>query len=208
MGVGHSGSLVSSHFERLSSDFKRLSSDLKCLSSDSKRPASDFKRLFSDPKRLSSDLERPSNAPNKALQRTADLAPVFVVASPAAVAELGSLGASQMNVLRKFSLFIAIIAMAGCASTDYVASSKYPPRSVDSVETLFQEPSRPYEVIAFVEATTVTIFDTPAKLVRQAREQAAAAGADAVIFSTTGKWSGMPGAPGTASGRAIRWKSR
>ena len=67
---------------------------LQRTAGDPKRLSSDFKRLSSDPKRLSSDLERPSNAPNKALQRTADLAPVFVVASPAAVAELGSLGDS------------------------------------------------------------------------------------------------------------------
>ena len=93
-----------------------------------------------------------------------------------------------------------------CVSSHYVAAKKYPPRPVESIEALFQEPSRPYEVIAFVEAKTVTIFDTAEKMMLQARQQAAAAGADAVIFSTTGKWSGMPGIPGAAAGRAIRWK--
>ncbi len=109
-------------------------------------------------------------------------------------------------LIRVCVLVCAFLGVVGCASTDYVAASKYPPRSVDSVATLFQEPNRPYEVIAFVEAKTVTIFDKPEKIMRQAREQAAAVGADAVIFSTTGKWSGMPGIPGTAAGRAIRWK--
>lgn|ERR1700694_3894308 len=111
--------------------------------------------------------------------------------------------------MRTFSIVCILfcaLAFPSCVSTDYVASSKYPPRSVDSVATLFQEPSRPYEVIAFVEAKTVTIFDKPEKMMRQAREQAAAVGADAVIFSSTGKWSGMPGIPGSAAGRAIRWK--
>ena len=96
--------------------------------------------------------------------------------------------------------------VTGCVSTHHVGSSNYPPRSAESVATLYQEPNRPYEVIAFVEAKTVTIFDKPEKMMQQAKEKAAVVGADAVIFTSTGKWSGMPGIPGVASGRAIRWK--
>ncbi len=110
-----------------------------------------------------------------------------------------------LNILTAAAVSLACY-VTGCVSTHHVGSSKYPPKPVESVVALFQEPSRPYEVIAFVEAKTVTIFDKPEKMVRQAREQAAAAGADAVIFSSTGKWSGMPGIPGAATGRAIRWK--
>jgi hypothetical protein len=98
------------------------------------------------------------------------------------------------------------LVLFGCVTTHEVGSTKYPPKPADAVATLFQDPDRPFEVIAFVEAKMVTIFDKPEKLMLQARERAAALGADAVIFSTTGKWSGMAGIPGTASGRAIRWK--
>jgi hypothetical protein len=108
--------------------------------------------------------------------------------------------------LQILAVFAFILVSVGCASTHYVASSKYPPKPVESVATLFQEPSRPYEVIAFVEAKTVTIFDTPEKMMLQVRQQAAAVGADAVIFNSTGKWSGMMGVPGVAAGRAIKWK--
>lgn len=105
-----------------------------------------------------------------------------------------------------FAIIVLASLLTGCASTHYVGSTKYAPTSPDTVETLFQEPTRQYEVIAFVEAKTVTIFDKPEGLMKQCREQAAKVGADAVIFSSTGKWSGMPGVPGTAAGRAIKWK--
>ena len=111
-----------------------------------------------------------------------------------------------MRALISLCSLCVTLSLVGCASTHYVASSKYPPRPVEAVATLFQEPTRPYKVIAFVEAKTVTIFDKPKKMMLEAREQAAAVGADAVIFSSTGKWSGMPGVLGVAAGRAIRWK--
>lgn len=97
--------------------------------------------------------------------------------------------------------------LASCAnSTDYVASAKYPPTRPEAVATFFEEPRRPYEVIAFVEAKTVTIFDKPEQVRRKAIEHAAAVGADAVIFTTSGKYHTF-GIPGVASGRAIKWKN-
>lgn len=97
--------------------------------------------------------------------------------------------------------------LASCAnSTDYVASSKYPPTRPEAVATFFEEPRRPYEVIAFVEAKTVTIFDKPEQVRRKAIEHAAAVGADAVIFTTSGKYHTF-GIPGVAAGRAIKWKN-
>ena len=119
--------------------------------------------------------------------------------------------ALDINAVRfRTSLGVAAVSLGccvtGCVSTHHVGSSNYAPKPVESVAALYQEPSRPYEVIAFVEAKTVTIFDKPEKMMQQAKEQAAAVGAGAVIFTSTGKWSGMPGTPGVASGRAIRWK--
>ena len=113
-----------------------------------------------------------------------------------------------MPALKPFGavLIPLVYLVTGCTSTDYVAPSKYPPKPVISVVTLFQEPTRPYEVIAFEESVAATIFDSPEKLMQRVREKAAAAGADAVIFSSTGKWSGVPGAPGRATARAIKWK--
>lgn len=114
----------------------------------------------------------------------------------------------KMNIyfLRVILLVAIVFGFSGCASTHYVASAKYNATNPETVEMLFQEPSRPYEVIAFVEAKTVFLWDTPEKMMSQCREEAAKVGADALIFSSTGKWSGMPGVPGVASGRAIKWK--
>ena len=103
-------------------------------------------------------------------------------------------------------MIFAHLFLAGCTSTHYVASATYSPTKPENVEMLFQEPNRPYEVIAFVESKTVFLWDTPEKMISQCRDEAAQTGADAVIFSNTGKWSGMPGVPGVAAGRAIKWK--
>lgn len=102
-------------------------------------------------------------------------------------------------------VFVTIFICSGCAnSTHYVGPSKYPPKSVESVAVLFQEPKRPYDVIAFVQGRSITIFDSSELLMQRAREQAAAAGADAVVFNTTGQ--GRVGSQRTADGRAIKWK--
>src|SRR5207249_2216485 len=39
---------------------------------------------------------------------------------------------------------------AGCSSTDVVSEYTYPAVSAESVKVLYQEPQRPYEVIAFM----------------------------------------------------------
>lgn len=104
-----------------------------------------------------------------------------------------------------FVVFVAMIVLLGCASsTHYVTPSRHSAKSVESVAVLYQEPKRPYEVLAFVQGRSITIFDTPDLIMRRAREQAAAIGADAVIFNTTGQ--GRRGTPRSAEGRAIKWK--
>ena len=113
--------------------------------------------------------------------------------------------ASRKSKLQALVICAFIFLSVGCASsTHYVAQSRHSPKSVESVAVLYQEPNRPYDVLAFVQGRSITIFDTPDLIMRRAREQAAAAGADAVIFSTTGQ--GRPGSPRTAEGRAIKWK--
>ncbi len=112
-----------------------------------------------------------------------------------------------VHTLRTTAVATAAWLLCSCApSTDYVASSKYPATRPESVEILCEEPRRPYQVIAFVEAKTVTIFDKPEQIRRKAVEHAAAVGADAVIFTTSGKYHTF-GIPGVAAGRAIKWKN-
>jgi hypothetical protein len=111
-----------------------------------------------------------------------------------------------MKIARQYGFLILFLGLKACTSMHYVAPTNFIASKPELVEMLFQEPSRAYEVIAFVEAKTVFIWDTPEKMMSQCREEAAKVGADAVIFSSTGKWSGMPGIPGVAAGRAIKWK--
>ena len=111
-----------------------------------------------------------------------------------------------MQITKQVLFLMVLFALNACTSVHYVAPTNHIASTPQSVEMLFQEPSRAYEVIAFVEAKTVFIWDTPEKMMSQCREAAAKVGADAVIFSSTGKWSGMAGVPGVAAGRAIKWK--
>jgi len=111
-----------------------------------------------------------------------------------------------MKITRQFLFLMVLFGLIACTSVHYVAPGNFTATKPELVEMLYQEPSRPYEVIAFVEARTVFIWDTPEKMMSECREEAAKVGADAIIFSSTGKWSGMAGSPGVAAGRAIKWK--
>lgn len=102
------------------------------------------------------------------------------------------------------AITVGVFVVSCASSTQYVVQSRYPPKSVESVAVLYQEPNRPYDVLAFVQGRSITIFDSSELIRQRALEQAAAAGADAVIFATTGQ--GRRGSPRTAEGRAIKWK--
>jgi hypothetical protein len=93
------------------------------------------------------------------------------------------------------------IMINGCGSTIPVSSHHYPAVSVDSVQMLYQEPKRPYEVIALV-GTEGGLRPFVADI-GGLRKQAAQVGADAVIV-TDAKNTGMFNAP-NASGKAIKW---
>ena len=83
-----------------------------------------------------------------------------------------------------------LMMLAGCASdvaNQYYAAERYPARPTKEVEVLFKNPTRPYVVIADLQARNAGAASM--------RRQAAKIGADAVIvsflggyFSTSTEW--------------------
>lgn len=83
--------------------------------------------------------------------------------------------------MKTLALCLLPTLLAGCASdvaNRYYASTKYPPKPVDTVEILFAQPTRPYEVIAD--------FQSRGENAKDVRKKAAAIGADAVIVTYLG----------------------
>ncbi|MFO1487990.1 MAG: hypothetical protein U1F65_05900 [Verrucomicrobiota bacterium] len=75
----------------------------------------------------------------------------------------------------------AVLLQSGCASdvaNQYYADVRYPPRPTKEVEVLFKNPSRPYDVIADLQARNASASTM--------QRQAAKIGADAVIVSFLG----------------------
>jgi hypothetical protein len=92
---------------------------------------------------------------------------------------------------------------AGCSSTIPVSANRYPAVPVGSVQVLFQEPTRPYEVIALVGTEgNLTPFVADINGLRVA---AAKVGADAVIV-TEAKNQTFNSMRPSASGKAIRFR--
>ena len=115
-----------------------------------------------------------------------------------------------MNICR-LSLFVALLAMAGCASdiaNRYYASTQYPPKQQSEVQILNGRPARPFVTIADFQSRGETPEDMQAK--------AAAIGADAVIITFLGgsydrgdEWAGSDSMSNTYShlvGTAIRYQ--
>jgi hypothetical protein len=74
-----------------------------------------------------------------------------------------------------------VLCVMGCASdiaNRYYAAEKYPAKPIDQVQVLYDEPSRPYTVIAD--------FQSRGEDANDMREKAAAIGADAVIVTYLG----------------------
>lgn len=80
----------------------------------------------------------------------------------------------------------------------------YDPTSADRVEMLYQEPQRPYEVIALISHEAGTRFASVQGVMQTCRELAAKAGADALIITST--YNQTFNTAAKASGKAIRWK--
>src|SRR5437016_2241074 len=58
---------------------------------------------------------------------------------------------TKMKIISSVALpLCALAVLAACGSTIPVSAHHYPAVSVDSVQMLYQEPKRPYEVIALV----------------------------------------------------------
>jgi hypothetical protein len=110
------------------------------------------------------------------------------------------------NAYITLAVLAAVMSMliTGCGSTIPVSSHHYPPVPVDSVQVLYQEPKRPYEVIAIVgNAGGVTPFVADIGGLRKA---AADVGADALIV-TEAKNATLFQKPST-NGKAIKWLKR
>ena len=85
---------------------------------------------------------------------------------------------------------IAIVLIAsGCVSAKVQRMDEVPrpQRSPDEVQVLFQEPDRPYTVIAVVESKAESVFDGIDDLHQKLIAEAARLGGDAVIMGTEGR---------------------
>jgi hypothetical protein len=101
-------------------------------------------------------------------------------------------------------MIVSLITLAGCESTTVVGHT-YPAVPTNSVQVLYQEPKRPYEVLAFVQSNKSWEMSSAAD-VADLRKKAAKVGADALIVTsvhgvTMTEWD-------SASGKAIKWTSK
>ncbi len=103
--------------------------------------------------------------------------------------------------MKKLIAIITVALLTGCGSTIPVSSHHYPAVAPESVQVLYQEPTRPYEVIALV-GTDGGLRPFVAD-VEGLRSEAAHSGADAVIVTGAhnATWFQKP----SASGKAIKW---
>lgn len=110
-----------------------------------------------------------------------------------------------MKKLLLLAIMIGLLT-SGCASgwvssIAMVTKVKYDGRPVDQVEVFYQEPQRPFEVIAFVNTENKTSIEG---VVQKCKELSALIGADALIMTFATNQTFERTARG--SGRAIRWK--
>ena len=100
---------------------------------------------------------------------------------------------------------VALLAFEGCGSAmQQVSAHRYPATPVGSVQVLYQEPQRPYEVIALV--SHMNGFGLPiSREIAAIREQAAQLGADAVLVTDAQPHIAFSGENVKATGKAIRW---
>lgn len=102
--------------------------------------------------------------------------------------------------------FLIALAFAGCVISggNRVPGASYPPTNPDNVTVLYQEPTRPYQVIGFVSVDRA-IAGKDSVIERKFRTVAASMGADAVLIDMLPKAS-FAGAPVQGRAKAIRWK--
>src|SRR5438034_8625694 len=100
------------------------------------------------------------------------------------------------------SALVAAAIFTGCTSSSQLVGTRYPATSPGSVQLLFQEPKRPYEVIALVHS--IHGVEAPVGELDTLRVEAAKYGADAVIVSGAHHMSIWEYAH--ADGKAIKFK--
>ena len=100
-------------------------------------------------------------------------------------------------------VFICIL-LIGCSSVTPIGSVKYPPAATDSVEILYQEPDKPYVVIALISYESAYRFTPIPKVIEKCQELAAEVGADAIIITSTQGHGANTGPQ--ANGKAVKWK--
>ena len=107
-----------------------------------------------------------------------------------------------------FYLVVATtVFLCGCAgSAMQVGTHKYPPVNPESVQVLYQEPSKRYEVIAFVDQQGSGFDFSANSTIAGLKEQAAKVGADAVIVTSAKPMKLYEYAH--TSGKAIKWTSK
>ena len=103
---------------------------------------------------------------------------------------------------------IAIVAAAllcSCAtSTVPVGVKHYGAVNPSNVRVIYQEPQRPYEVIAFVEQRA-TAFASVDRVTQLIREEAAKNGGDAILIADSKH--GLVEGGTTVHGKVIRWET-
>jgi hypothetical protein len=111
-----------------------------------------------------------------------------------------------MNNSRYILSSLIALAFAGCVISggNRVPGASYAPTDPEKVTVLYQEPTRPYEVVGFVSVDRA-IAGKDSVIERKFRTVAATMGADAVVVDMLPKASYV-GAPVQGKAKAIRWK--
>ena len=111
-----------------------------------------------------------------------------------------------MKVIKYLFLALTTIQLVACVISggNRVPGTSFAATSPDRVKVLYQEPSRPYQVIGFVSVDRA-IVGRDRVIERKFRTVAATMGADAVLIDMVPKASYF-GAPVQGRAKAIRWK--
>ena len=86
-------------------------------------------------------------------------------------------------MLKLIYLLVIVIMVSGCAvgeANRYYLKDRFPAKDIKEVEVLKDKPSRPFDVMADLQASNVTY--------KYMQTRAAEIGADAVIVTCTGGW--------------------
>ena len=92
-----------------------------------------------------------------------------------------------MNTIKLLISFLVLVTFLSCASADATLidpSQEYPPTK--SVKLLFEEPERPYKVIAIIEGNG-SQYNNESEVLKAIRKKAGKIGAHAIIPLSTDK---------------------